>query len=116
MGAGASTKFKSEAEALAAGHSQAEIDEWKEDNGNFVEAAPIVIDNGSGMMKAGFGGDDAPRAVFPTIIGRPKHKGVMMGNGQKGKHNDAVYTRRDPDLFLFLLPAFLFSRVNMALI
>ena len=31
---------------------------------------PIVIDNGSGMMKAGFSGDDAPRAVFPSIIGR----------------------------------------------
>jgi hypothetical protein len=24
-----------------------------------------VIDNGSGMCKAGFAGDDAPRAVFP---------------------------------------------------
>eukprot|EP01133_Synstelium_polycarpum_P018130 gene18130-21665_t len=27
----------------------------------------IVIDCGSGMCKAGFAGDDAPRAVFPTI-------------------------------------------------
>ena len=25
----------------------------------------IVVDNGSGMCKAGFAGDDAPRAVFP---------------------------------------------------
>jgi actin len=32
----------------------------------------IVIDNGSAMMKAGFAGEDAPRAVFPTIVGRPK--------------------------------------------
>ena len=31
-----------------------------------------VIDNGSGMCKAGFAGDDAPRAVFPSIVGRPK--------------------------------------------
>jgi len=42
-----------------------------------------VIDNGSGMMKAGFAGDDAPRAVFPSIVGRPRHQGVMVGMGQK---------------------------------
>ena len=36
----------------------------------------LVIDNGSGMCKAGFAGDDAPRAVFPSIVGRPKHPGV----------------------------------------
>jgi hypothetical protein len=29
------------------------------------EVAALVIDNGSGMCKAGFAGDDAPRAVFP---------------------------------------------------
>jgi len=43
----------------------------------------VVLDNGSGMMKAGFSGDDAPRAVFPSIVGRPKHSGVMVGMGQK---------------------------------
>jgi len=47
------------------------------------EAAACVIDNGSGMMKAGFAGDDAPRAVFPSIVGRPRHQGVMVGMGQK---------------------------------
>ena len=35
------------------------------------------------MVKAGFAGDDAPRAVFPSIVGRPKHAGVMVGMGQK---------------------------------
>jgi actin-related protein len=38
----------------------------------------LVIDNGSGMCKAGFAGDDAPRAVFPSIVGRPRHTGVMV--------------------------------------
>jgi len=47
------------------------------------EAAGLVVDNGSGMVKAGFAGDDAPRAVFPSIVGRPRHKGVMVGMGQK---------------------------------
>lgn len=36
------------------------------------EIQAIVIDNGSGIVKAGFAGDDAPRAVFPSIIGRPR--------------------------------------------
>jgi len=43
----------------------------------------IVIDNGSGMVKAGFAGDDSPRGVFPAIVGRPKYSGVMVGMGQK---------------------------------
>jgi len=47
------------------------------------DAAALVVDNGSGMVKAGFAGDDAPRTVFPSIVGRPKHKGVMVGMGQK---------------------------------
>ena len=33
--------------------------------------------------QAGFAGDDAPRAVFPSIVGRPRHTGVMVGMGQK---------------------------------
>ena len=32
----------------------------------------IVIDNGTGTCKAGFAGDDAPKAVFPSIVGRPR--------------------------------------------
>ncbi|KAG2251981.1 hypothetical protein Bca52824_082117 [Brassica carinata] len=39
---------------------------------------PLVCDNGTGMVKAGFAGDDAPRAVFPSIVGRPRHTGVMV--------------------------------------
>jgi actin-related protein len=47
------------------------------------EIAAIVCDNGSGMCKAGFAGDDAPRAVFPSVVGRGKYTGVMVGMGQK---------------------------------
>jgi len=35
------------------------------------EVAALVIDNGSGMCKAGFAGDDAPRAVFPSVSDDP---------------------------------------------
>eukprot|EP00105_Crassostrea_gigas_P024552 XP_011444817.1 PREDICTED: actin, cytoplasmic [Crassostrea gigas] len=43
---------------------------------NEDEVAALVIDNGSGMCKAGFAGDDAPRVVFHSIVGRPKHEDV----------------------------------------
>ena len=42
----------------------------------------IVIDNGSSMMKCGFAGDDAPYSVFPSIVGRPKRPGIMVGTDQ----------------------------------
>lgn len=38
------------------------------------ETTALVCDNGSGLVKAGFAGDDAPRAVFPSIVGRPRHQ------------------------------------------
>ena len=43
----------------------------------------IVIDNGSGYTKAGFAGDDAPRCYFPSIVGKPKMPGIMVGFDQK---------------------------------
>ena len=47
------------------------------------EVAALVVDNGSGMCKAGFAGDDAPRAVFPPIIGRPRRR-RDGGHGPEG--------------------------------
>jgi len=35
------------------------------------EIEAIVIDQGSGVIKSGSAGDDAPRSVFQTVIGRP---------------------------------------------
>jgi actin-related protein len=49
------------------------------------EVQALVIDNGSGMMKAGFAGDDAPHAVLPSNLGRIDctcYSEVMVGMGQ----------------------------------
>ncbi|KAG8835965.1 Actin-2 [Serendipita sp. 399] len=40
---------------------------------------PVVIDNGSGTIKAGFAGQEHPKCYFPSFVGRPKHVRVMAG-------------------------------------
>ena len=57
------------------------------------EPQALIIDNGSYMTKAGFGGDEAPRTVFPTIVGRkqfyvksmPNEKDAYVGDEASAK-------------------------------
>ncbi|KAJ3439354.1 actin-5c-related [Anaeramoeba flamelloides] len=44
---------------------------------------PIILDLGSSIAKVGFGGDNAPKAIFPTIIGWPKYTFVLNGISKK---------------------------------
>ena len=41
------------------------------------DTAALVVDNGSGMCKAGFAGDAVPKTVFPSIIGYPRY--IVIG-------------------------------------
>ncbi|KAK1223487.1 hypothetical protein PQX77_013645 [Marasmius sp. AFHP31] len=44
------------------------------------DLAAIVIDNGSGTCKAGFAGDDSPRAMFPSIVGHTEQAMTRAGD------------------------------------
>ena len=59
------------------------------------ETVALVVDNGSGMVKAGLAGDDAPRAVFPSIVGRAKYSGMMIGMDKKDAYiGDEAQSKR----------------------
>eukprot|EP00210_Caulerpa_lentillifera_P005060 g4833.t1 len=70
------------------------------------DVVPIVFDNGSGMMKAGFSGEDTPRAVFPCLVGRPRsgatglvqvestRKGIFVGDD--AQHRRGILTLNHP--------------------
>ncbi|XP_008059521.1 actin-1-like [Carlito syrichta] len=50
------------------------------------EIPMLVIDNDSGMCKAGFAEDDAPGDTFPSIVSCPRCQGIMVGMGQKDSY------------------------------
>eukprot|EP00974_Lingulodinium_polyedra_P015546 1505419-Lingulodinium_polyedra.AAC.1 len=43
-----------------------------------------------GTFQADFAGDGAPRAVFPSYVGRPKMPGIMVGMGLKDSYIDYI--------------------------
>ena len=58
----------------------------------------IVVDNGSGTIKAGFGGHESPLAVFPSLVGRPNlsHAGILdvLRHGDEVYIGDEAFARR----------------------
>lgn len=44
---------------------------------DLVDLPAVVIDNGTGMIKAGIAGDEAPKVYFPTVVGKPKFEQLV---------------------------------------
>jgi len=60
----------------------------------------IVIDNGSGLVKTGFSQEDKPVSVFPSVVGRPRIPGVILGDnvivGQGAQKKRGILSLRYP--------------------
>ncbi|KAJ8008918.1 hypothetical protein DPEC_G00083410 [Dallia pectoralis] len=81
--------------------SQPDLQLTTRDMTNFK--TPIVLDTGSGLMKAGFANQDFPSTIFPNIIGLPKYEEVMNGRiegktyiGHEAQHMRGVLTLKYP--------------------
>jgi actin-related protein len=56
----------------------------------------IVIDNGTGLTKAGLSAEDAPRNQFPTIVGKPKLPSIMVGMEHRDSYiGDDAFERQN---------------------
>jgi actin len=59
-----------------------------------TEIQPIVLDIGSYFIKAGFAGDDAPKEVFPNMIGTPSHESTILDTGKEFYIGNEAQNRR----------------------
>lgn len=52
---------------------------------------PVVLDNGSGNLKAGFAGEEKPKIHEPALVGRPKYQKIMavsLADDSVSKYNN----------------------------
>merc|ERR1712072_888485 len=46
------------------------------------EKPAVIMDNGTGMMKCGLSGEDAPKVTFASCVGYPKQKAMLQGSNK----------------------------------
>ena len=62
---------------------------------SFDREGAIIIDNGTGVCKAGFEGNDGPSAVFSSVVGRPQNDEMISAMGLKNAYvGDEAQTKR----------------------
>lgn len=59
-----------------------------------MENQAVVIDNGSGMIKAGVSGEEAPTCCFHTMIGKPRYDVIHGANDQEIYVANEAFDRR----------------------
>ncbi|XP_058012570.1 actin-87E-like [Ahaetulla prasina] len=60
------------------------------------ETVALVVDNGTRNCRAGVAGEDLPRAVLPSIVGRPKQQSAVEDTARKAYYvGSDAQSRRD---------------------
>ena len=58
------------------------------------DGEPLVVDVGSSTIKAGFAGEDAPRVIFPSVVGQYRFEGLEE-QGESYVGDEALSRRND---------------------
>ena len=64
---------------------------------------PIIIDIGSGIIKAGISGQEAPKTIFPNYIGEPKYSKVLRSFSKDNQEMKEQYIGKDCSKFFGIL-------------
>ena len=64
---------------------------------------PIIIDIGSGIIKAGISGQESPKTIFPNYIGEPKYSKVLRSFSKSNQEMKEQYIGKDCSKYLGLL-------------
>ena len=64
---------------------------------------PIIIDIGSGEIKAGFSGEEKPKVTFNNYFGEPKYKKIIRTFENESKEKTEQYIGEDCDKYLGLI-------------
>ena len=64
---------------------------------------PIIIDIGSGEIKAGFSGEEKPKVTFNNYFGEPKYKKIIRTFDNETKEKTEQYIGEDCDKYLGLI-------------
>jgi centractin len=64
---------------------------------------PIIIDIGSGEVKAGISGQEAPKTIFPNYIGEPKYRKVLRTFSKENQELRESYTGSDCEKYMGVL-------------
>ena len=64
---------------------------------------PVVVDIGSGEIKAGISGEEKPKVVFKNFIGEPKYKKVLRAFSKENQEFNDQYIGEDCDKFMGII-------------
>ena len=64
---------------------------------------PIIVDVGSGEVKAGFSGEEQPKTIFKNYFGEPKYKKVLRAFNKENQELNEQYIGEDCEKYMGLI-------------